>query len=90
MPMWAQTYENGNRYYRQHHATRGLSECPAHGGSIRCESADEQVGKLVEAIVLEQDWLDKALAQIEVKDEVERIRGRRQQLEERRNRLGSA
>ena len=44
----------------------------------------------MEAIVLEQDWLDKALAQIEVKDEVERIRERRQHLEERRKRLGRA
>ena len=84
------SYKNGNRYYREHHAARGLSECPAHGGSIRCETADEQIGRLVEAIVLEQDWLVKALAQIEVKDEVERVKERRQQLEERRKRLGRA
>ena len=90
MPMWAQTYQNGNRYYREHRATRGLVECPAHGGSIRCEAADEQVGRLVEAVVLERDWLDRALAQIEVKDEVDRIRERRLQLEERRKRLGRA
>ncbi len=68
-------------------ATRGFPECPAHGGSIRCDAADEQVGKLVEAIRLEQDWLDSALTQIEVKDEVDRIRGRRQHLEERRTLL---
>ena len=90
MPMWAQTYQNGNRYYREHRATRGLEECPAHGGSIPCEVADEQIGNLVEAIVLERDWLDRALAQIEVKDEVERIRARRGQLDERKRRLGRA
>ena len=88
--MWAQTYQNGNRYYREHRATRGLEECPAHGGSIRCEVADEQIGDLVEAIVLERDWLDKALVQIEAKDEVEGVRERRGQLDERKRRLGRA
>ena len=90
MPMWAQTYQNGNRYYREHRATRGLEECPAHGGSIRCEVADEQIGDLVEAIVLERDWLDKALVQIEAKNEVEGVRERRGQLDERKRRLGRA
>ena len=90
MPMWAQTYQNGKRYYREHRATRGLEECPAHGGSIPCEVADEQVGSLVEAIILERDWLDRALVQIQMKDEVDRIGERRGQLEGRKRRLGRA
>ena len=86
----SQTYQNGNRYYREHRATRGLGECPAHGGSIPCELADEQIGSLVEAIVLERDWLDKVLAQIEVRNEAERVRERRKQLEERKRQLERA
>ena len=32
MPLWAQTYNNGRRYYREHRASRTHSLCPASGG----------------------------------------------------------
>ena len=34
MPMWAQTYKSGRRYYREHRESRSNTQCPAHGGSI--------------------------------------------------------
>ena len=44
MPMRAQTYKNGQRYYREHKASRSHAVCQAAGGSIPCHIADEQVG----------------------------------------------
>ena len=39
VPMWAQTYNSGGRYYREHRNSRGLMECPASGGSVPCDIA---------------------------------------------------
>ena len=74
MPMWAQTYLNGRRYYKEHRGSRGDKECPAHGGSIRCHVADDQIGKIIEAIELGPRWEEQVLSIISVKDEVERDR----------------
>jgi site-specific DNA recombinase len=43
MPMWAQTYQNGQKYYREHKNSRSYGICPAASGSIPCHKADEQV-----------------------------------------------
>ena len=49
MPMWAQTYKSGRRYYREHRESRSNTQCPAHGGSIPCRLADEQVLSIISA-----------------------------------------
>ena len=90
LPMWAQTYNSSGRYYREHRYSRGLVECPASGGSVPCDMADEQVGRVIEAITLQTDWIDRVMALINVQDDVERIRNRRQQLEEKLRRLAKA
>ena len=90
MPMWSQTYKNGNRYYREHHRSRGLMECPSGSGSVICEVADEQVGRLVNAIALETDWIDQIIALIQLQDEVKTISESRRRVEERLRRLGKA
>jgi DNA invertase Pin-like site-specific DNA recombinase len=90
MPMWAQTYNSGKRYYREHRASRGLMECPAGSGSVLCDTADHQVGRLVEAVTLETDWIDQVMALINLQDQVDTVRERRHQLEERLRRLGRA
>ncbi|MCH8346817.1 MAG: recombinase family protein, partial [Chloroflexi bacterium] len=90
MPMWAQTYKNGQQYYREHRESRSIAPCPAHGGSIPCHVADEQVGTLIEAIELEPEWLEAVLARIAVRDEVERVRIQRLQVQEKLKRLGKA
>ena len=64
MPMWAQTYKNGQRYYREHTESRSLGICPAKGGSIPCEVADEQLGHIVTKLILPADWLYHALARL--------------------------
>jgi len=47
MPMWAQTYQNGRRYYREHKASRSQAICPSASGSIPCHVADEQISRLL-------------------------------------------
>ena len=72
MPMWAQTYKGGSRYYREHRSSRSIAECPAFSGSISCHVADEQVGRLVGAIELGPGWLEEVLGRISLKDEADR------------------
>jgi hypothetical protein len=79
--MWAQAYKNGQQYYREHRESRSLGRCPAQGGSIPCRVADEQVGRVVEAIELPADWMDQALARLQLKSEVERVRTRREEVQ---------
>ena len=53
-----------------------------------CDIADDQVGRLVEAIQLESDWLEDILARISLKDEVERVREERRAVHDGLRRLG--
>ena len=88
--MWAQTYKNGRRYYREHAHSRSLMACPAGGGSIPCDMADEQVGRLVTALVLPEAWMDRILARIQIEDEAQRVEEERVRVQERLRRLGRA
>ena len=90
MPMWAQTYKSGGRYYREHRGSRGHAVCPASGGSIPCELADEQIGKIVEAIELGPMWEEEVLSIVSTRDEAESIREKRHKVQERLRRLGKA
>ena len=90
MPMWAQTYQSGRTYYREHKASRSLQECSACGGSIPCHVADEQMRKLVSAIELDKQWLEEVLSIISLKDEVERVKKERQSVLEKLRRMGKA
>ena len=71
--MWAQTYKNGNRYYREHRGSRGAGYCVDRSGSISCDIPDEQVGRIISAIVLPEAWLDRVLTQVHLADEVKRV-----------------
>ena len=90
MPMWAQTYQNGARYYREHRGSRGEGACVNAGGAVRCEVVDEQVGRLIESLVLPEDWLDAVLERISLRDEVARVQTEREQVQEKLRRLGKA
>ncbi len=90
MPMWAQTYKNGRRYYREHTGSRSNQACEAAGSSIPCQMADEQVGKIVAAIELGPKWLEEVLAIVSVKDEVERVKKERQAVQEKLRRMAKA
>ena len=90
MPMWAQTYKNGQRYYREHKASRSHGNCPASSGSIPCHVPDEQVGRLIEAIELGPQWLEEVLSIVNLKDEVLRINEKRQRTQEKLRRMAKA
>lgn len=88
MPMWAQTYHNGQRYYREHKASRGHGVCTVASGSIPCHVADSQVIQLVENIELGDQWLEEVLTIISVKDEAERINKKKLDIQQRLRRMG--
>ena len=69
LPMWAQTYNSGSSYYREHRGSRGEGACINQGGSIPCHVADQQMGRIVDAIKLPDAWLDVVLSKINLQDE---------------------
>ena len=90
MPMWSQTYKSGQRYYREHRASRSLEDCPSAGGAIKCQIPDEQMGGVISAIELGSMWQHQVMAIISVKDEVERVKEQRQRVKDKLRRLGKA
>ena len=90
MPMWAQTYRSGYAYYREHRGSRGAGECVNSGGAVLARTVDEQVGQIIEALVLPVDWLEAALQRISLRDEVARVNAEREQIQEKLKRLGRA
>jgi hypothetical protein len=88
MPMWAQTYVNGRRYYREQRGSRGSGYCVGRSGSMFCEIPDEQMGEIISAIVLPNAWVDRVLAQVHLSDEVERVAQERKKIEQRLRRMG--
>ena len=88
MPLWAQTLTSGSRVYREQARSRSHAVCPADGSSIRCDIPDEQMGKIVSAIVLPDAWMDRVLAQVQLADEVKRVAQERKETEQRLKRLG--
>ena len=60
------------------------------GGAVRCNVVDEQVGRIIESLVLPEDWLDAVLERISLRDEVARVRAEREQVGEKLRRLGKA
>ena len=73
LPMWAQTYTNGRRYYREQKGSRGSGYCVGKSRSLPCWVPDEQVAQIVGAIALPEAWMDRVLAKIHLADEVNRI-----------------
>ena len=45
LPMWAQTYKNGNRYYREQKGSRGEGYCVHRSRSMPCHLPDEQMAR---------------------------------------------
>ena len=90
MPMWSQTYTSGQRFYREHRASRSLEDCPSAGGSIKCLIPDEQIGRIISAIELGPAWQDQIMGMISVKGEVERVHEARRRAQDRLKRLGQA
>jgi hypothetical protein len=87
LPMWAQTYNNGQQYYREHRGSRGAGYCVDRSSSLPCHIPDGQMGRIIQAIELPQAWKVLVLDQIQLADEVKRMERQRKQLEERIRRL---
>ena len=90
MPMWSQTYNNGQRYYREHKGSRSHADCEGAGGSIPCHVADDQIGRIVGAIELRPKWLEEVLAIVSLQDEVQRVKEERSKAEEKLRRMAKA
>ena len=90
MPMWAQTFKNGRRYYREQRGSRGAGYCVGRSGSMPCDVPDEQMGSIISAIVLPKAWMDRVLAQVHVADDVKRVGEERKRAEQQLRRLGRA
>ena len=88
LPMWAQTYKNGNRYYREQKGSRGEGYCINQSRSMPCDLPDEQMARIVQAISLPDSWMDRLLARIQLADEVKRVDLERKETEQRLKRLG--
>ena len=90
MPMWAQTYDSGGRYYREHRNSRSHGPCPAVSGSIPCAVVDDQVSRLVTAIELSPGWMEEVMAILALKDQVEDVKRQRKLVTEKLRRLAQA
>ena len=88
LPMWAQTYYNGHRYYREQKGSLGHGYCVGRSRSMPCIVPDEQMGMIISAIVLPDAWMDRVLAQVHLADEVQRVKQERAKVEQRLKRLG--
>jgi hypothetical protein len=88
--MWAQTYNSGSSYYREHRGSRGEGACINHGGSILGHIADDQIGRIIKAIRLPDAWLDSVLNKINLQDEAKWVEENRKKVTEKLKRLGRA
>jgi len=87
LPMWAQTYNSGNRYYREYRGSRGVGYCVDRSSSLPCHVPDGQMGRIIESILLPKSWMNLVLAQIQLADEVKRVERERKRVQERMRRL---
>ena len=88
MPMWAQTYTNGRRYYREQYGSRGAGYCVGRSGSMPCHVPEDQIGQIIEAIVLPEAWMDRVLVRIHLADDVKMVGQERAKVQQRLKRLG--
>ena len=86
--MWAQTFVNGRRYYREQKGSRGAGYCVGRSGSMPCHIPDQQMGEIISAIMLPDAWVDRVLAQVQLADEVKRIEKERKGVLQQFQRLG--
>ena len=77
-------------HYREHKGSRGSGYCVDRGRSMPCDVPDNQIGRIVQAIVLPEVWMDRVLARIHLADDVERVQHERVQTEQRLRPLGTA
>ena len=55
-----------------------------------CSVPEDQMGRIIQAILLPETWMDRVLARIHLADEVDRVQQERQLTGQRLKRLGKA
>ncbi len=90
LPLWAETTNKGNAYYREQSGTRAYDGCPAQGKVVRCDFVDEQIASLMQNIVLRPSWKKQMLSRIASESEYVSVTRERQHVQERLRRLGKA
>ena len=90
LTLWAQTYINGNQYYREQKGSRGEGYCLERSSSLPCRVPDVQMGRIIESIILPDSWQERMLTQIQLVDEFKRVEQERTEVEQRLKRLGRA
>lgn len=74
------------RYYREVSDKRGFS-CPRAGKKITADMAEAQIAEIIHRFELPKNWQKEIQATIESRDEVKFMREKRQELEEKLQRL---
>jgi site-specific DNA recombinase len=87
-PMWAQTYKNGHRYYREQYGSRGAGYCVGRSGSMPYDIPDNQIGRIISAISLPDSWQDRLLTRLHLEEDTKRVEKERKETEQRLRRLG--
>lgn len=86
-PLWATSPHHGYTYYRQQGSG---GECPVGEASVKCETIDDQLERLVASLRLERNWRDTVIQRVVALSEKERIASERKHAEARLKRLGRA
>ena len=86
----AHPYKGQDRLYLRDVASRRGFDCPVGGKSTRTEPLDAQVGALVQALVLPDDWRARVLDLVGRQDQQEQIKRERARLTEKLRRLQRA
>jgi len=93
LPLVAQTYrgrDGKERPYLRDVADRRGADCADGGRSVRTEPLDDQIGRLVQALVLPPDWRDRVIELIGRQDEAQNRERERARLAEKLRRLRRA
>jgi site-specific DNA recombinase len=75
------------RYYREPSLLRGFSDCPHRGMSIHAAIADEQVGRIMQAFRLPENWQESIKKISSGDEERQKILADKKRLEERLRRV---
>jgi len=86
-PLRAQGGREDYRYYREASQLRGFSDCPHRGLSIHASIADAQIGRLIQAFRLPEDWQEIIKKISTGEEERQQVLADRKRMEDRLRRV---
>ncbi len=86
-PLRAQGGREDYRYYREASQLRGFNDCPHRGMSIHAAIADAQIGRIMQAFHLPEDWQETIQKISTGEEERQKILAERKRLEDRLRRV---